>query len=130
MLRDVRAGSLMRFWLGFVPEASGPAQGERRGIVGRDRIIHQGIGVVARAVDGPANLPLRAGAEDGLELHAFGGAVIAGQRNVVLTSVELTPYAFLNGPRNYSPIVSAFRASPKPGIIVECRTDYDPLTRD
>jgi LPS-assembly protein len=57
----------------------------------------------------------------------FGGAVIPGRRNVVLTSVELTPYAFLNGPRNYSPVVSAFRASPKPGLVFEWRADYDPL---
>ncbi len=57
----------------------------------------------------------------------FGGAVVAGQRNVVLSSMELTPYAFLNGPRNYSPIASAFRASPKPGYAFEWRTDYDPL---
>jgi LPS-assembly protein len=57
----------------------------------------------------------------------FGGAVVAGQRNVVLSSMEVTPYAFLNGPRNYSPIVSAFRASPQPGYTFEWRTDYDPL---
>lgn len=58
---------------------------------------------------------------------SFGGAVVAGQRNVVLSSVELTPYAFLNGPRSYSPIVSVFRGSPKPGIGFEWRTDFDPL---
>jgi len=57
----------------------------------------------------------------------FGGAVVPGQRNVVLSSVELTPYAFLNGPRNYSPIVSVFRGSPRPGIGFEWRTDFDPL---
>jgi LPS-assembly protein len=57
----------------------------------------------------------------------FGGAVVPGQRNVVLSSVELTPYAFLNGPRNYSPIVSAFRTSPKLGYNLEWRFDYDPL---
>ena len=59
----------------------------------------------------------------------FGGAVIPGQRNVVLSSVELTPYAFLNGPRNYSPIISAFRTSPKPGVGIEWRADYDPLVQ-
>ena len=58
---------------------------------------------------------------------SFGGAVVAGQRNVVLSSVELTPYAFLSGPRNYSPIVSVFRGTPKPGISFEWRTDFDPL---
>jgi LPS-assembly protein len=57
----------------------------------------------------------------------FGGAVIAGQRNVILSSEELTPYAFLNGPRNYSPVASVFRASPKLGYNLEWRADYDPL---
>jgi LPS-assembly protein len=57
----------------------------------------------------------------------FGGVVIPGQRNVVLSTIELTPYAFLNGPRNYSPVVSIFRGSPKPGVGFEWRTDYDPL---
>jgi len=57
----------------------------------------------------------------------FGGAVIPGQRNVLLSSAELTPYAFLNGPRNYSPIVSAIQVSPKLGYHVEWRADYDPL---
>jgi len=59
----------------------------------------------------------------------FGGAVVPGQRNVVLSSVELTPYAFLNGPRNYSPVVSAIWVSPKPGWRFEWRTDYDPLVK-
>ena len=57
----------------------------------------------------------------------FGGAVIPGQRNVILSSDELTPYAFLNGPRNYSPVVSTFKASPKLGYTLEWRADYDPL---
>ena len=60
---------------------------------------------------------------------SFGGAVVAGQRNVVLSSVELTPYAFLNGPRSYSPVVSAVAVSPKPGWRFEWRTDYDPLVK-
>lgn len=59
----------------------------------------------------------------------FGGAVVAGQRNVVLSSVELTPYAFLNGPRSYSPLVSAVSVSPKPGWRFEWRADYDPLVK-
>lgn len=57
----------------------------------------------------------------------FGGAIIPGQRNVVLSSVDLTPYAFLSGPRHYSPVVSAFRASPKPGFGFEWRADFDPI---
>lgn len=57
---------------------------------------------------------------------SFGGAVVPGQRNVVLSSIELTPFAFLNGPRSYSPLVSAMSVTPKPGWRFEWRTDYDP----
>jgi len=56
----------------------------------------------------------------------FGGAIIPGQRNVLLSQIELTPFAFLDGPRTYSPIVSALRAQPKWNIAFEWRTDYDP----
>ena len=57
----------------------------------------------------------------------FGGAVVAGQRNVFASTIGLTGYAFFNGPRNYSPIVSALRLKPIPSAAVEWRTDYDPL---
>jgi len=57
----------------------------------------------------------------------FGGAVVAGQRNVVQSSVELDGFAFLDGPRNYSPIVSALRFQQKVGL--EWRVDYDPLRK-
>jgi LPS-assembly protein len=57
----------------------------------------------------------------------FGGAVVPGQRNVFASTIGLTGYAFFNGPRNYSPIVSALRLSPIPSAAVEWRTDYDPL---
>jgi LPS-assembly protein len=63
----------------------------------------------------------------------FGGAVTNGWcgtvacRNVVLSSIELTPYAFLDGPRTYSPLVSSLRARPRPGLGIEWRADYDPL---
>jgi len=63
----------------------------------------------------------------------FGGALspdwcnVDGCRNVVLSSIELTPFAFLDGRRRYSPIASTLRMSPKGGIGFEWRTDYDPL---
>jgi LPS-assembly protein len=59
----------------------------------------------------------------------FGGAVIPGQRNVVLAGIDLTGYSFLDGPRNYSPIVSIFRGSPRPGIGLQWQADYDPLRK-
>ena len=59
----------------------------------------------------------------------FGGAVIPGQRNVVLASDELTPFAFLDGPRNYSPLVSSLIVSPYSFFSAEWRTNYDPLRK-
>jgi LPS-assembly protein len=57
----------------------------------------------------------------------FGGAVVAGQRNVITSSIDLTGYAFLSGPRNYSPVVSILRMSPRPGVGIQWQADYDPL---
>ncbi|MDW8353939.1 MAG: LPS assembly protein LptD [Bryobacterales bacterium] len=57
----------------------------------------------------------------------FGGAVVAGRRNVVLSSATLTPFAFLDQPRHYSPVVSVLRLSPSPRFGMEWRSDYDPL---
>lgn len=59
----------------------------------------------------------------------FGGAVLPGQRNVVLASEELTPFAFLDGPRDYSPIVSSLILTPYSFLSVEWRTNYDPLVK-
>jgi LPS-assembly protein len=55
----------------------------------------------------------------------FGGAVINGQRNVIAASEDLDGFAFLDGPRNYSPIVSVLRFQHVVGF--EWRLDYDPL---
>lgn len=57
----------------------------------------------------------------------FGGAVVPGQRNVFASTIGLTAYAFSNGPRNYSPVVSSLRLKPTASTGVEWRTDYDPL---
>jgi LPS-assembly protein len=56
----------------------------------------------------------------------FGGAVVEGRRNVVRSAVDITAYAFLDRARRYSPIVSALRMAPVPGLGIEWRTDYDP----
>ena len=56
----------------------------------------------------------------------FGGAIIPGQRNVIQSSLDLTGYAFLDGVRRSSPIVSAFRVQ-QSRVGLEWRTDYDPL---
>ena len=54
----------------------------------------------------------------------FGGAVVPGQRNVLLSTADLTGYAFMDGPRNYSPVVSLMRYNNK--VSLEWRADYDP----
>ncbi len=56
----------------------------------------------------------------------FGGALIPGQRNTVLATLQLTPYSFLDGARSYSPIVSILRTSPRPGLNFSWQADYDP----
>ena len=55
----------------------------------------------------------------------FGGAVIPGQRNVIEASEDLDGFAFFDGPRTYSPIVSILRFQHVVGF--EWRVDYDPL---
>src|SRR5581483_1155869 len=50
---------------------------------------------------------------------------VNGQRNVVLSAAELTPYAFLFGPRSSSPVVSILRANPFAGLGFDWRADYD-----
>jgi LPS-assembly protein len=57
----------------------------------------------------------------------FGGAIIAGQRNVIQSTVDLTGYTFLDQPRSYSPIVSVMRIPIRWGMSGQWRADYDPL---
>jgi LPS-assembly protein len=64
----------------------------------------------------------------------FGGAVLAGQpgigfRNVVLASSEFSPFAFLDGPRDYSPVTSSLTITPYNFFSFDYRTEYDPLRR-
>jgi LPS-assembly protein len=58
----------------------------------------------------------------------FGGALIAGQRNVFTTSVEFTGIAFLTAPRRFSPIISRLRARSSGNTDIEWQLDYDPPT--
>jgi LPS-assembly protein len=57
----------------------------------------------------------------------FGGAIIPGQRNTLLSSIDLTGYSFFSGYRNYSPVVSILRGSPRNGVGFTWESDYDPL---
>jgi LPS-assembly protein len=58
----------------------------------------------------------------------FGGAAVPGQRTVVQSVADLTGYTFLDGPRDYSPVVSVLEVYSKVGL--EWRTDYDPLKKE
>ena len=53
----------------------------------------------------------------------FGGAILPNVRNVVESEIELTGFAFLDGLRHDSPIVSDIRVQSK--VNFEWRTDYD-----
>ncbi len=55
----------------------------------------------------------------------FGGAITPGKRNVVDAALDLTGYAFLDGYRHSSPVVSALRLQSRVGL--EWRSDYDPI---
>lgn len=56
----------------------------------------------------------------------FGGVLRDGYRNVLLSSASVSGYAFIDRPRNYSPVISSLRGN-LAGIGVEWRADYDPL---
>jgi LPS-assembly protein len=57
----------------------------------------------------------------------FGGAIVPGTRNVLQSALDMTGYAFLDGYRHSSPVVSMLRVQSRVGI--EWRTDYDPVLR-
>jgi LPS-assembly protein len=56
----------------------------------------------------------------------FGGALVPGQRNVFETLVELTPFAFADEPRRFSPIVSDLTIEPGRRFDTEFIVNYDP----
>ena len=55
----------------------------------------------------------------------FGGALIAGQRNVFTTTADLTGIAFLTQPRHLSPLVSRLRLETTSRTDAEWDLDYD-----
>ena len=59
----------------------------------------------------------------------FGGALEPGVRNTLLTQTEMTGFAFLDGRRKYSPVVSSMQLNPTRMIGVEWRADYDTVRR-
>ncbi len=57
----------------------------------------------------------------------FGGAVSPGQRNILLSTLEFSAFAFLSESRSYSPVATALNLHLSPRWNVRWRNDYDPL---
>ncbi len=55
----------------------------------------------------------------------FGGALVAGRRNVFTTTAEFTGIAFLTDPRRFSPVVSRLRMHTSKSSDIEWHIDYD-----
>ena len=58
----------------------------------------------------------------------FGGAIIPGKRNVFAPLLDVSGFAFADGRRRFSPIVSTMRISTSPASSTDLQVDYD--TRD
>lgn len=56
----------------------------------------------------------------------FGGALLPGQRNVFQALDSLTPFAFADEARRFSPIISDLRIMPGGHYDVQFRIDFDP----
>jgi LPS-assembly protein len=57
----------------------------------------------------------------------FGGAIVPGRRNVFAALSSFTPFAFADGPRRWSPIVSDARLSPGGRYDVGITASFDPV---
>jgi LPS-assembly protein len=55
----------------------------------------------------------------------FGGAAVPFRRNVLTSSLDLTGVAFLDGPRNTSPVISRFDVRTSEHMDLEWDADYD-----
>jgi hypothetical protein len=55
----------------------------------------------------------------------FGGAIVPGRRNVVTPLLDLTGFAFADGTRHLSPLVSTLRVTSVSGISTDLQVDYD-----
>src|SRR6202049_244393 len=59
----------------------------------------------------------------------FNGALIPGTRNVFQALDSITPFAFADLPRHFSPIDSDLRVTPGGNYDAEVRLDYDTVRR-
>ena len=56
----------------------------------------------------------------------FGGSIVSGRRNVFSPLNTLSAFAYLDGSRHRSPLVSRLRFTPATRYTVDFRADYDP----
>jgi LPS-assembly protein len=59
----------------------------------------------------------------------FNGALVPGTRNVFQALDSITPFAFADQPRHFSPIDSDLRITPGGAYDAEVRLDFDPVRR-
>jgi LPS-assembly protein len=59
----------------------------------------------------------------------FNGAIVPGRRNVFQALNSITPYAFADSPRRFSPVVSDLRVTPGGRYDAQLRMDIDPVRR-
>ena len=57
----------------------------------------------------------------------FGGALVTGQRNVFAALDSITPFAFADEPRRWSPIVSDIKINYSQHYDLQLETDFDPI---
>jgi LPS-assembly protein len=57
----------------------------------------------------------------------FGGALVPGRRNVFQATDSLTPFAFADQARKFSPLISDLRIEPGGRWDLQFREDYDPI---
>ncbi len=57
----------------------------------------------------------------------FGGALVPGQRNVFQALDSLTPFAFADRARSFSPVISDLRITPGGRWDIQFRQDVDPI---
>jgi LPS-assembly protein len=60
----------------------------------------------------------------------FGGVLIPGTRNVLAPLMDITGFAFADGKRRFSPIVSTMRLSTSPSTSTDLQVDYDTEKRE
>jgi LPS-assembly protein len=58
----------------------------------------------------------------------FGGALVAGQRNVFAALSSVTPFAFADAPRRWSPIISDFKITPGGRYDFGLLGNFDPVS--